>query len=71
MDGIIEALKQVPEVRLRIIKLAWQVTGEDGSMDAGQMLFHIKELEESVSEAQAYSSATREAARCLREMDRS
>ena len=71
MDGIIEALKQVPEVRLRIIELAWQVTGEDGSLDVQKMLFHNKELEGAVSEARAYSSATREAARCLREMARS
>jgi len=71
MDSIIEALKQVPEVRLQIIKLAWKVTGEDGSLDVDQMLFHSKELEVAVSEAAAYSSATREAVRCLREMARS
>ena len=71
METIIEALKQVPEVRLQIIKLAWQVTGEDGSLDVTEMLLHSKELGEAISEAAAYSSATKEAVSCLREIARS
>lgn len=71
MEGIIKALKQVPETRLRIIKLAWKVIGKDGSPDVNKMLLYIKELNEAVSEAEAYSSATREAVRYLKEMDRS
>lgn len=69
MYDVIESLKQVPEVRLRIIGLAWEVLGEDGAPDVKKMSFHIKELEEAVAEAQGYSSDTREAVRCLKAMD--
>lgn len=71
MDDIIKALKQVPEVRLRIIGLAWKVIGEDGTPDLQKMSFYIKELEEAIAEAQGYSSDTRDAVRCLQKMDQS
>jgi hypothetical protein len=69
--NVIEALKQVPETRLRLIDLAWQVFREDGSLNVERAAFFGKELEEATAEAQTYSRATREAVRCLREMGRS
>jgi len=65
------ALKAVPEFRLRLIELAWQVTGDDGSLDLKGLAFRGKELEEAVAEAKAYAQATREAVQCLIEMVRS
>jgi len=66
MDNLVEALKQVPEVRLRLIDLAWQVTKDDGSIDADHLLSMSKELEEATHEARAYAEATRKAVSCLR-----
>lgn len=65
MNNLVEALKQLPEVRLRLIDLAWQVTKDNGSLDAEQLLFMGKELEEAIDEARAYVNATRKAVSCL------
>ncbi len=65
MDNLVEALKQLPEVRLRLLDLAWQATGDDGSLDADQLLLMSKELDEAVDEARAYANATRKAVSCL------
>jgi len=68
---LISALKAVPEFRLRLIELAWEVTGDDGSLDLKGLAFRAKELEEAVDEAKAYARATREAVECLIAMVRS
>ena len=68
---LIGALKTVPEFRLRLIELAWEVTGDDGSLNLERLAFRSKELKEAVAEAEAYVEATREAVQCLREMVRS
>lgn len=71
MDNLVEAFKQLPEVRLRLIDLAWQVTKENGSLDADQLLLKSKELDEAVDEAKAYANATRKAVSCLMSLVRS
>ena len=68
---LIRALKEVPECRLRLIRLAWEVFRDDGSLDRERLTFHGKELEEAIDEAEAYTQATKEAVRCLRELGRS
>ena len=68
---VIRVLKTVPEVKLRIIDLAWKVVKEDGSIDPEKLLFYQKELEEATNEAEAYAQATKEAIRCLMNMDQS
>ncbi len=70
-EAVLRALRQTPEVRLALIDLVWQVVREDGSTDPQQISFHSEELEKVIAEARAYSSATREAVRCLIEMARS
>lgn len=64
-ESLIEAMKQLPEVRLRLIDLAWQTTKDDGSLDADQLLLMSKELDEAIDEARAYANATRKAVSCL------
>ncbi len=71
MDNLIEALKQVPEVRLRLIDLAWQVAKDDGSIDNDRLLMMTKELQEATDEARAYAESTRKAVSCLKSMGRS
>jgi len=70
-DNLIEALKQLPGVRLRLIDLAWEVAQDDGSIDVEQLLFKGKELEEATCEAKAYAYATRKAVSCLMSLGRS
>jgi len=67
---LIRILKGVPETRLRIIDLAWNVTDDDGAIDPDKVAFHYKEIKEATDEAQAYSEATKEAVECLRELVR-
>jgi len=70
-DSLIEALRQLPGVRLRLIDLAWEVARDDGSIDAEQLLFRSRELEEATCEAKAYAEATRKAVSCLMSLGRS
>jgi len=65
-DDLIRALKEVPETRLRLIDLAWELASQDGSIDFDKATFYGKEIEEAINEAQGYAQATREAVLCLR-----
>ena len=67
---MIQALRQVPETRLRIIELAWKVVREDGTLDPAIMAFYSKELTEAFAEARGYISATEEVVRCLKKIAR-
>lgn len=62
---MVKVLKGVPECRLRLIELAWNLAREDGSIDSDRLAFYSKEIGEAISEAEAYRDATREAVRCL------
>lgn len=68
---LIRVLKEVPEFQLRLIRLAWEVVGDDGSPNLERLAFHGKELGEAIAEAEAYTQATKGAVQCLREMGRS
>ena len=65
---LVAALRSLPEVRLRLITLAWKVVQADGGLDADAIGLHMKELEEAISEAKAYSHATQELVACLIEL---
>lgn len=67
---LIGALKGLPEFRLRLIELAWELAGEDGSIDFEKASFYRKETEDAIKEAQGYGRATKEAVRCLRQIGR-
>ncbi len=56
---LIRILKTVPEKRLRLIELAWDVAGEDGQVDLEKAGFLEQEISEAMGEAEAYSHATR------------
>lgn len=69
-NDLIKILREVPQFRLRLIELAWELVGEDG-LDPGKVTFYAKELTEAIEEAESYSRATKEVVRCLRYTDRS
>jgi len=68
---LIIILKAIPGTRLRIFPLASDLVDESGKIDPAKVAFHQKELTEAIEEAKAYSAATNEAVRCLREMAQS
>jgi len=68
-QDLVRILKEVPECRLRLIDLAWEVTGSDGSPDPEKLAFRHKELVEALKEAEAYEKATKGAVLCLIRMD--
>jgi len=70
-SDLVRILKGVPETQLRLIKLAWELTGEDGSIDANKVALHYKEIGEASDEAQGYAEGTKEAVQCLKSLARS
>ena len=68
---LVRALKEVPEVRLRLLELARGLVKEDGSLDMERAAFLGKELEEAIGEAKGYAQATQEMVSCLKQMARS
>ena len=69
-SDLIDALKRVPEFRLRLVELAQKLAGEDGSIDFEKAAFYRQEIEDAIKEAQGYARATKEAVRCLRQIAR-
>jgi hypothetical protein len=70
-SDLVNALKKVPERRLRIIGLAWKIVDSGGRADPQLLSFYARELEEAISEAEAYARAAKEIVCHLREMVRS
>lgn len=65
VPDLIRILEGVPETRLRLIDLTWEVVDGDGVIDPDKVALNYKEISEAVDEAQAYSQATEKAVRCL------
>ena len=54
-EHLILALKQLPEVKLRLIELARQMVREDGSLDCERAGCYRQEIEAAIGEAEAYT----------------
>ena len=48
--------------------LIWKVVREDGNLDEKKIAFYYQDVEEAISEAEAYSKKTREASDCLKRL---
>lgn len=70
-EKLVAALQSLPEVRLRLITIAWEVVQADGNLDADAIGLHMKELDEAIEEAKEYSEATQELVACMTELARS
>ena len=68
---IVRALREVPEVRLRLIEVAWKVTGDDGQLDYDVIRSISGALQEAFSEAREYVQSTRETVWALKQIARS
>ena len=65
-EELIEILRQVPEKRLKIFELTWELVGENENLDPDKVAFYSEELDRAISEAKAYSAETAEAVQCLK-----
>ena len=68
---LVVALREVPETRLVLIELAWQIYREVGSFDPSKVSMYHKEIEAAGSESAEYARKTREMILCLKELARS
>lgn len=65
VPDLVRVLEGLPETRLRLIDLAWEVVDDEGAIDPDKVALNYKEISEAVDEAQAYSQATEKAVVCL------
>lgn len=68
MSDIIGALKEVPEVHLSIIRFAWELAKEDGTIDAKKAAERNLDIEAAIDEAGAYAQETQKALACLKSL---
>jgi hypothetical protein len=67
---LIEALKRVPETKLRLIAIVREATKEDGSLDIQKLTFDMAELRAAIDEARAYAESVRKTVSCLKNLNR-
>ena len=69
-NTLIEALKRVPETKLRLIAIVREATKEDGSLDIHKLTFDMAELRAAIDEARAYAESVRKTVSCLKNLNR-
>jgi len=70
-NRVIQALRRVPETKLRLIALAREAVKDDGALDVEKLTFNMVELQSAIKEAQVYAEGTRKAVSCLIRLNRS
>ena len=58
MGDITEILKSVPEVKLKVIPLTWELMGEDGRIDIRKASYDTTEVDVALEEAENYARQT-------------
>ena len=71
VPDLVRVLEGLPETRLRLIDLAWEVVDDEGAIDPDKVALNYKEISEAMDEAQAYAQATEKAVLCLNVLARS
>ncbi len=61
MADIVEILESVPEVRLKIIPLTWELLDENGRIDIRKASYNAKEVDAALEEAEHYAKSTESA----------
>ena len=61
MSDITEILKSVPEVKLKIIPLTWELLDEKGRIDIKKASYNSKEVDAALEEAESYARQTESA----------
>ena len=65
---VINILKKLPPCHLRLLDYAQLVIGEDGEPDMHKVTLYAKEMTEAVTEAEAYTKATRSVVEWLKRL---
>ena len=58
MGDITEILKSVPEVKLKVIPLTWELMGEDGRIDIRKASYDTTKVDAALEEAENYARQT-------------
>ncbi len=66
MGDIVEILKSVAEVKLKIIPLTWKLLGEDGHIDIRKASYDTTEVDAALNEAGDYAKQTGSAVQHLK-----
>ena len=70
MSNIVEVLKSVPEVKLRILPLTWELLGEDGRIDIQKAAYNAQQVDAALAQAESYAQATERAVAHLKLISR-
>ena len=69
-NDLVAILKTVPEARLSIIELAWELAAPDGALDELRAVPRMGEIRDACQQAEDYGEATKKLVRnmseCLR-----
>jgi hypothetical protein len=68
MSDIVEILKSVPEVNLKIIPLTWELLDENGRIDIKKASYNSKEVDAALEEAESYARTTESAVSHLKNL---
>ena len=68
MSDIVEILKSVPEVNLKIIPLTWELLDENGRIDIKKASYNAKEVDIALEEAENYARSTESAVNRLKNL---
>jgi len=68
MGDIAEILKSVPEVKLKIVPLTWELLDESGHIDIKAASYNVKEVDAALEEAESYAKTTESAVSHLKNL---
>ena len=68
MGDIVEILKSIPEVKLKIIPLTWELLDEKGRIDIKKASYNSKEVDAALEEAESYARTTESAVSHLKNL---
>ncbi len=68
MADIVDILKSVPEVKLNIIPLTWELLDENGHIDIKKASYNTKEVDAALEEAENYAQSTESAVSRLKNL---
>jgi hypothetical protein len=68
MGDIAEILKGVPEAKLKIIPLTWELLDEKGRIDIKKASYNSKEVDAALEEAESYARSTESAVSHLKNL---
>ena len=58
MADIVETLKSVQEIKLKIIPLTWELLDGTGHIDIKKASYNTKEVDAALEEAESYAKTT-------------